>query len=303
MMQKLLFTLIFLANGVFVTAQTEQPRLITAQTLASNTTPLLGEPFELKIVASVPKDVSLLGWVKLPLRLSPLTILNENELEISETEHNLLYEQRFEAVLWDIGTYITPEIWLEYQDIDGVKRQPFESLTLTVASQITDEEALLLPSIPPQDLPALAQRVIFTGIFVVTIILIMLYWVLKRRQGLVMGLIGGTPLQQALVQIEELQHHMPDSTVLYLLISQILRRYLLEMTRINTIEMTTSELLQTFRESDTLTTTLTSGLKTLLEQADLVKFAKFQPENSASYLSYTSRWLKDANAHLEGHIQ
>jgi hypothetical protein len=76
----------------------------------------------------------------------------------------------------------------------------------------------------------------------------------------------------------------------YSRLTEILRQYLENRYRVFSLEMTTSETLDALIKSGFKKNELYSVLKTILNGADLVKFAKYKPEPSENELHFENSW-------------
>ncbi|HPY67608.1 MAG TPA: hypothetical protein PLP03_05530 [Bacteroidales bacterium] len=76
----------------------------------------------------------------------------------------------------------------------------------------------------------------------------------------------------------------------YSRLTEILRQYLERRYGVNSLEMTTSETLNALVESGFKKDEAYSTLKSVLNDADLVKFAKYKPEPAENDKSFSNSW-------------
>ena len=294
-MRHLFVLILILCLAVVVTsAQSLTPTTLEAVISTDNEAPQLGEVFTLTFTAVVPKDFQLKGWIKLPTRTFPLVIREQGELEIVETPEHLTYTQTFRAVLWDVGLYVTPPLWLSYVDANGDQQHPFNSVSLTVPSQLaTDPNPTLRPSFAPQALPYLPLA-LPVGVVLVILSTFVGAWYLRRRNRTLVR--ESTPIQQAKAQLEDIINGAHEPFLAYTLISQTVREYVAVVFNVNATEMTTQELADTLQALGQLPRSLLHSLEALLNQADLVKFAQFEAQPPTEYASHVLRWLYAVDA-------
>jgi hypothetical protein len=277
--------------GLVTKAQSPTPTAVEAVISVDNESPQLGEVFTLTLTAVVPKAFQLKGWVKLPVRTFPLVIREQGELSITETPDYLTYTQTFRAVLWNTGLYVTPPLWLTYADALGDQQHPFNSVSLTVPSLLVDEVSpTLRPSFSPQALPYLSP-LLPLGLTFALLSALGALWYVRQRRKTATGR-ESTPIQLAKAQLEDVIHNNHEPSLSYALISQILREYVTAVFRVAATEMTTQELVDTLQTVEKIPRPLLHGLESLLSQADLVKFARFEAQTPTQYASQVLRWLQ-----------
>jgi hypothetical protein len=117
---------------------------------------------------------------------------------------------------------------------------------------------------------------------------------ISKRQ--VTQVIATNPTQKTIAQLEDLKLQGLRPATIYQLVADNLRQYLQVQFEINAVEMTTVELLSALGPNPALSKEQKGRLKQILEQADLVKFARFQPDEVAStrLVNFAIKWLKEA---------
>lgn len=264
---------------------------------AETTSPLVGETFILTLTMLANPGVEITGWPVLPSNADTLEVIESGEAIISPVDGRMQYTQQVRARLWKVGAYTTPEIVVVYTS-NGIERAaPVQSATITVLSVLaTTTDSSLRPAIAPRDIDSLSP---WWSIVVATVIggAVAIVWQfvimrLNNRQASPEG-----QALSAMAQLEDLTDQRLSPEILYPLIADILRRYVSERFGISAMEMTTTELLDMLRSSD-IPRDSRLQLQWLLNQADLVKFAGFTPENVhiQRTISAAVRWVKQMDS-------
>ncbi|MDR1477995.1 MAG: hypothetical protein LBJ00_03545 [Planctomycetaceae bacterium] len=126
-------------------------------------------------------------------------------------------------------------------------------------------------------------RIILATVLVLVVLVVLLVWFLRRGKKIEPE-IKLSPQQIALKSIAELierQLHEIDVKLFFVELSGIVRWYIEQQTSIRVPELTTEEFLQEVSQNrqtkNTIPSNFTANLKLFLESADMVKFAKFKP--------------------------
>jgi hypothetical protein len=277
--------------------------IVDAYYTVNNDTPQLGERIFVTLTVNTPADAVLLNWPEL-LGDEVMEVIEIGEQEIQEEELRTIYTQTTEAVLWDVGEYLSEEILINYRLGEREQSVPVRSFFAFVPSQIGENElneAVIRPSRPPLDMPYIPPWAYYVaaGIVIFSVIIIARLIQLAKRD--VAKVVSGSPAQIAIAQLEDLKLQKLPAAVVYPLVADSLREYLKAQFGIDAVEMTTAEISEMLRQANIFTQTQRNGLHQLLEQADLVKFARFQPDETTStrLINYAIKWLRDAERHYQ----
>jgi hypothetical protein len=278
--------------------------VVNAYITASTNAPLLGEPFTMTIIAEMPSSVSLQEWVTLDQSLYPLEILSQGDVQSATNNEQTTYQQTLNAVLWTVGDYITPELRLTYIQDGTLQFSPIRSLALNIPSSLAQSASTdLRPSRQPVDLPYLPPYVLVIIIFLLSSVVYALWRLLKKRDGRVMGIFGGDATQVLLAELDDLKHQSLPHDQIYLLVAEKIRAYIQTQLPVNATEMTTRELVHDLRDTQQLPIALLRELQTILDQADLVKFAQFEPDtNTTRYISFAMRWVQHIHQYRQNNV-
>lgn len=266
---------------------------VRAEFEVDNDTPLPGEPFNITLSIQAPAEVEILTWVEFEY---PIQVIEEGDV-VSEQEDFLLRRSRtYTVVLWETGEYLSEGALVTYQSGGTVSSVPVSSFYVQVPSQIVNpEDAVLRPSVPPIDLFYLSPWW-FAGAGVILLVVAMIFTRLIQlsRRGVVQ-IISASPAEKAIAELEDLKIQQLPAATIYELVANYLRQYLQSQFEIDAVEMTTVELMGILRQQNIFPKNHRRQLQGVLEQSDLVKFARFQPDKTSStrLVNYAIKWLKE----------
>jgi hypothetical protein len=276
--------------------------VVFASLAASNVSPQLGEPFTLTLTVRTPPNLPVVEWPSFQELGEPFEILREGPRLLSQRASEYVYTQTADVVLWATGLHMTPELRVIYER--GGRRffTPVQSVSVLVPAQIVNPlEAQPRPSFTVIDLPISSTWLLP----LIVIIVLSFWWLLRRRR--FTGSSGvdaqakSRAAQIAIAHMEDLQSSNlnPDEAILVCV--EQLRGYLVSALRISAHEMTSSEIINQLQTQHLLPKRLISALNTLLEQADLIKFANLSPQVSAHQFIRTAiRWVKLTDQAISG---
>lgn len=214
---------------------------------------------------------------------------------------------------WEPRTYATPQLALEVSDAAGNLRQlSAESINLTVNS-VLDPQDLALRDIKPQasidTMTSLLRTVAISS--AVAIVLLAAGLILYRRTRRHEEAIAPeekvdlrSPNVIALEEIDAIEaHNLPEDGRFiehYTQITDALRRYLERSYGIAAMEATTFEIRRLLRNEARLDPATRQQLITLLQSADLVKFARVKPDLKVAKLlpGRARAFVRDSHAQL-----
>ncbi|GAB5489961.1 MAG: hypothetical protein Phog2KO_01760 [Phototrophicaceae bacterium] len=304
---KRFFLLMILFLGVASIQAQEQPiptptqppaRLnspVRAEFAVDNQEPLLGEPFNVTILIRAPADVEILSWVTFN---EPMEMLVEGDVLLTTEVDSafVLYERTYTVVLWEVGEYLSEGALIVYQLGADTGSTPVSSFYVQVPSQISNpDDVLLRPSAEPIDLPYISPW-IFVGVVAIMIIVGMIIARLLQisRQGVVQ-IVTASPADKAIAELEDLKDQQLPASTIYELVANNLRQYIEDQFAVEAVEMTTVELMGILRQRNLFPKNHRQQLQDVLEQSDLVKFARFQPDKASSLrlVNYAIKWLRE----------
>jgi hypothetical protein len=272
-----------------------QADIVNAYLTTENLAPLVGDIVEVTLIVEAPAGVQIANLPEFPTD-DIFAVLEKGVVSTEiRTDGITVYSQILKMIIWLPGQHLTPEIPVTFTYNGASMSNPVKSLFFTVPSVLeTAPDRSLRPLVPPIELPYISP------LWVVPVIMILgtgvygLRRLFSRRNGRIAGIIGGTPAQIAIAELEDLKAQSLPAATIYLLVADKLRGYLYQVHQLNAAEMTTAELNHLLKESGQFPDNLRKGLSQVLEQADLVKFARFEPETDAAVrlVNYAIRWLQ-----------
>ena len=218
---------------------------------------------------------------------APFEILEESPIDTLRAESHYLFTKKYALIQFDSGAY-----WLPPQKVlvNGFTKLS-DSLLIQVANVPVDTLKQKLFDIKPiaeveQNFDALTRSIIF-GILAALILVGLIYgffFAKKRREARRKKL---PPFERAIEELKALESVTPSEQEefknYYSRLTDVVRRYLEEEAKISALESTTDELLlklEALKASGKLELERATikNLKSVLQKADLVKFARSTPE-------------------------
>jgi len=262
--------------------------------------PLIGEPVNVNLLIETPINVEIAVWPLFPIEEGGVfEILETGDIERTETGRSIRYSQIITLIIWEPGLHITPEIPIVYRTNTNPADQfsPLRSTSFDVPDLFpVSVDQSLRPSVPPIYMNHIPTWYWIVGIAAVAGVLWTLRYLWKlqiqRRDHVVMT--AGTPGQIAISHLTKLRTGDMTAIQMYAAIADTLRVYLQKRLNISTQERTTVEIMTQLRSQSYLPEKHYHQLQQILEEADLVKFAKFEPEDHAGnrMIEIATRWIE-----------
>ena len=258
----------------------------------------IGDPFTITLTATYPQD----HFVVFP-RVDPkwsnasdesATVFEvRDQISLPTVENGdgtLTSSIQIEAVLFTTGDIPTPELSVAIRKPDGeIINRPVRPIEVSVTpleleedEELKDIEPQAVLPVPPDPISFVQERsrlVIFTGLGALGLAILALYLWQRSLSSTRPDL--STPAEVALRELDRIAS-MPlesesDFKERYTLVSDCLRDYLLSQFYVPAPELTTRQTLEELELSGRLDPD-TSPLEGILEESDLVKFARFLPK-------------------------
>jgi len=244
----------------------------------------IGDPVEYTVTIRHTPSIQVLSSVKPPSK----DIFKIKKIdEIRREEDGLVVEGRkFTLTTFRLGEYILDPVQIEYRDKDNpnaeVKTLTAAKIYITVKSVAEGEEKVDIRGV--KSVVEIAGR--FGWLFILILLLLAaagFYFYRRWRQAPVEALSDEpalSPHEEALLDLQNLfdSDWMRQGKIkeYYLRLSEILRTYFEKRFHILAIESTTYEILRSLKSHE-LIEPLRQKIGTVLESADLAKFAKWKP--------------------------
>jgi hypothetical protein len=280
-----------------VVARAQPP--VTARFEAAPGSPLIGEPVTLTLVVEAPAEAE----VTLPQIMTdwpPFEVRAAGEVEKIVNGGRTVYRQSFTVILWMPGDYRTPETFVEYRlppDSEN-QRASVEPAFFTAPSVIEPNDLLLRPLKPLEIPPYISPWAILAACGAAAAGGLSLARRLNRRRT---RKPSGGPLPdvtgRTLDELRRVRSLALPAAEVYIRAGECLRAYLKDRFGVAAHEMTTDELLAALQSRSALTPRQNRELRRILDQIDLVKFARFRPapDSTQGLLQRVSRWVVGAS--------
>jgi len=226
--------------------------------------------------------------------LTDSTVIEDNRLRIST---------RYLITSFDSGMYFVKPVYAELKDEGGVKRffSDYSILEVTrVKMTPPDTASKIFDIVGPYKAPVTLGELM--PWILLSLLVALVVWVIYKYA----GKFRKKPDEAEVPEIIEPAHVIAfrelerlkeeklwqagETKKYYTRLTEILRQYLENRFRVYSLELTTSETLDAlvktgFRKDETY-----AVLKSVLNEADLVKFAKYKPEPAENDLSFENSW-------------
>lgn len=279
----LLFALLLFASNA--RAQTASP--VALESRVSKATITIGDTVRYTVQLRRAPNIQT-RWPGPAVNLGMFEIRRYQTPEAREEGDTIIEEASYTISTFDTGRFVIPPLTVQYlMPPDTVWRElRTENLDIYVASMRPSEAGDIRNIKAPWELPRDWRQVIMIAAIVAGVLLLagLGYYFWRKRQGkglLPQRLEPPRPAHEtAFAELAELRNSdllaRGEIKLFYILLSEIIRRYIEGRYQVEALEMTTFELLEHFKQSE-LEGEAFGLLQGILEQSDLVKFAKFNP--------------------------
>ena len=267
---------------------------------------LIGDHVNLDLEVSFPNGINL----KWPLILDTLSkfieVISQDEIDTSKNENQTTLKQRVKITCFDSGFFVIPPIKFLYQKKNdtNIYTSETEPLLLDVKTLEVDTAKAIMPIKEPISVPITLKEILtYSGIAVAIALLVLgIIYYLKRRkkQQPIMVLPKKPKIPAHIIALDELEKLRRKKLwqegkikEYHSELTEIVRHYIERRFSIHAIEMTSSEILDAFERANE-SAEIKEKLRTMLTQADMVKFAKAQPlpaEHDVS-MNFASDFIK-----------
>lgn len=271
---------------------------IRAQIRVPNLSPLVGEPVPVTLIVELPPGAELVAWPELDEGWGPFAVYDLATVESEgEVEAGLRLRQQFTVRLWAPGDYETPETLVGYRlrFSDEIFFAPFTPVFFSVPS-VLDQTDLV-----PRPLAEQVSLFYLSPWFVVLVSagIITVMWfarrIWRRRAQVQAGsLPEETPEQIALRRLHHLNDASLSTPAIVAGVAGVVRDFIQAQYMVDAPELTTSQTVDALREKECLQDEALQEVASLLEQADLVKFAGQIPdvEVASRLLNRAYHWVR-----------
>lgn len=266
-----------------------------ANIFMDNTSFLIGDQVSMQIVVNAPIG----NTVTFPIigdlfDKEKLEIVEEQERTLIKGDVNNTYQQRIILTAWEPGSYQIPEMVFSYKKKGALVEFKSSTLMLTVQSpQVTGDSTYVadIKTILAEE-PNFLDHLFsfFTHPVVIAVLILLLaflaFYVFMQYKNRAKEIIPKTPEEIALEQLTALKEegHVERKQLkeFHTGISFILRTYVNGRFKVMALERPTSEFIPKIKGHHLLKKSLYEEFQTVLEHADLIKYAKASPLDIAN---------------------
>jgi len=211
--------------------------------------------------------------------------------------------QKYLVTSFDSGYYQVPPVFAELKEEAGIKRfysdySQLEVMRVKITPQ--DTTAKIFDIVKPYKVPLTLGEVlpwILLGLLIIVLVWFIIKFIKnrKRKKTGFVPVVNPDPAHViAFRQLEKLKEdklwESGDLKGYYTRLTEIVRLYLENRYSILSLELTTIETLAELRKTGFKEDDIYRKLRTVLTGADLVKFAKFNPESTENELLFEYSW-------------
>ncbi len=284
-LQKTIFTFLVLSQ-LFISSVFAQD--VTATATVDSTSVALGDWLNLKFEVKYPSNIKIFFPV-IKDSLGPFDIVKQDSLSRTENNGATILLKNITLASFHDGQKTIPPITVSYSlpsdtTIRFVQTNPISIEVRTVA---VDTSATLRDIKPPIAVPISAAEIaLYAGVVIVVVLLIyLLYKYIRKRKRTLDEIIEDKPTIPpyvlAMQKLDELETQrlwqQGEIKLFYSNATEIVREYFELRYGIMALEMTSGEVMQQLHKFK-IDTDLQNTIEAFLSNADLVKFAKHNPD-------------------------
>ncbi len=248
----------------------------------------IGDLIQYSIIVARDENINI-EMPDLGANLGAFEIRDYNDLDPEKQNGEIVQRREYTISTYDVGDYEIPPVTVRYSvgKDTAWKELTTETIKITVESLKPSEAGDIRDVKPPLEIERNWMRIIrfmAAGLIIVLIVILIFVYFKRRKEG--KSLLPHRekpkrpPHEIALEELEQLlQQQLLEKGEIkqfYILISEIIRRYVEGRFFIVAIEMTTSQLIDTMIEAEVEKEDV-QLVEDFLMQCDLVKFAKYMP--------------------------
>ena len=266
---------------------------------ANPQSPLVGAPIDLRLLVTLPAGTEIVAWPDFPTQWPPFEVLKVGERVMEDDGSTVTYHQDLRVILWLPGEVQTPDIVLSYRAMGDSRLIPLpvQPLYFSVPSALSSPDDPLLPFSPPVALPYVPPQLVILIICpLITLAYIIVQEWRKRQRMAALGELNDIPVTEldraVLTSLQEIDIRAMEPGEVYGAVSDCLREYVERQFGVSNAHLTSLEVVAMMRKE--LPVPVAHRLQELLTQADIVKFALYEPDRREArhYLELSVRWIQ-----------
>ncbi len=264
----------------------------------------IGDQLKFSIAIDQPANIKLTIPVFKDTLIKKIEILSGPVFDTSKIQDGRIkITQKYLVSSFDSGHYQVPPVFVEMKTVNGLKRfySDYSQLkVMRVKIAPADTTAKIYDIIKPYKAPVTLGEII-PWVLLIAIIGIIVWFAIKYIRKLRKSKKGIEPIINpdpshviAFRELEKLKEEklwqQGEIKLYYTRLTEILRQYLENRYNVLSLELTTYETLDALLKSGFKKDESYNQLKKVLTSADLVKFAKHNPEPSENEAHFQSSW-------------
>lgn len=289
---------------LFAVASSATGQNVTVSSSFDSSRIYIGDQIGFTITIQQPSDLKLILPVFRDSLIKNIEILSGPVFDSTKSaDGRISIIEKYIVTSFDSGFYQVPPVFAEVKSNDGVKRfysdySQLEVMRLMIAP--ADTTAKIYDIIKPYRAPLTIGEIV--PWVLIAALAVILFWALirlikklrKEKPGVVEDIIPDPAHIIAFRELEKLRNEeiwqKGEIKTYYTRLTEILRQYLENRFGVLSLELTTAETLEAlvktgFKKDNTYT-----QLRLILTGADLVKFAKHNPEPDENNLHFQNSW-------------
>lgn len=287
------------------------PQEVTVSAVPDTTVLLIGDQTGFSVTATIPPDIRAELSTAADTLAGKIIILRRDPRDtVSSPDGTITLTDRYLITSFDTGTYRIPPFYAEVTEGDSVLRYfSDDSFMEFLRPDITppDSTDVIFDIVPPRGAPVTFAEIL-PWLVIAAIAAVVLYFLARflPRNPLRRFVRPPAPPEPAhVIALRELQGLLEEELWqkgeikdYYSRLSDILRRYIDNRYSISSPELTTDETVRMLQKAAVTTRDQMSLVRELLSLSDMVKFAKFEPENEVHVSSYDDavRFVEETRA-------
>lgn len=289
---------------IFFAAQAAKGQDVIVTSAFDTSRIFIGDQINYTITVDRPAGMNLSLPVFRDTLQKNIEILNGPFFDSVKNDSRVKIIEKYRITSFDSGTYRIKPVFVETKTPDGLKRYYSDYAQLEVAKYKiapADSTAKFYDIIGPYRSP-LTLGEILPWILLVLIAGVLIWWLVKfirsRKKEVIAVEELPNPDPAHVIAFRELEKlrgeelwQKGDFKGYYTRLTEILRQYLENRYGVFSLELTTSETLNALVKTGFKKDASYNRLKSVLNGADLVKFAKYIPEKDENEAHFQNAWL------------
>ena len=277
----------FLLMGLKVTAQAQSMAPLEVHAALDTQQIRIGEQFHLILQAITDSTTGGVQWAAVPDSFNHLMVVDRSKVDTIAHGKRVIYQQRYTLTGFDSGRWYVPTFvfhGIRAAGTDSAQGYQTDSLPIFVHTVAVDTTKPFQPIKEIRTVPFNLWDYwpyLLAGLVIVLIVLFFVFvYKRKKRPEKIKTEPEIPPYEQAVKGLQSLEAEklwqQGAIKEYYSRLTDILRLYIQRQYQVNALEQTTDELMEKIKPVTQLNQQR-NNLETILQTADLAKFAKLQP--------------------------